>query len=650
MPMAKGARGLPPGEALWCLLRLKGHEGSLAAFREAHAPGGTAEAMASPLEQHGLQARTARLQREDLPYLHLPTLARHRDGSWLVLRERTRKGWTILGSEGPETLETGRLWEQLDGQVLDLSPGLPRSGNLWARLRLLMTSFRPVLAMVVAATVLIQLLGLITPALTAVVVNRALPDGAGSLLGLVAAGIVLMALGHAWIDYVRGCALLYFTQRMDLAAERGLLEHILSLPFPDLRLRPVGEWLQAFEGFAAARDLLAEKTLGVFLDGTLALVLLAAMAFLLPGPAAVVAGATLVMVAATVLAGRAQARLQALEVEVQVKEQGYLAEVLRGVATLKAAGTEGQALRRWRTLFRKGLALGLRRSRLALRTGTGVALLGQGVDAGLLVWGGLQVVRDQLGLGAFLAFLQLASAFNAALLGLAEIYLKLLVLGPQLAKASALLELPKPDAPGSLPPSAQPEAIAMKDVWFRYRSDGPWVLGGFNLELGPGGKATLDYPSGWGKSTILRLLSGLETPERGQVLIGGLPPGQARHKLLYLPQFVQLFGGSIHENLTVLSGGAPREALLRAAALTGLDTFIATLPMGYRTILPHGGGTLSGGQRQWVALTAAVASARGVLILDEPLANLDPIVAAGLQAVLESGAWTLVRAGHGSGR
>ncbi len=543
-------------------------------------------------------------------------------------------------------LDAAALEAALDGLTLDLSPGLPRTGSLWRRIAGLMGGFRGPLALGIAATVAIQLLGLVAPALTRVVMNRALPDGDGQLLVLVAAGTVLMALFHAWIAWVRGRALLFFSQRVGAAAERGFLEHILALPFPRLRGRSLGEWLQAFGAFASARDLLAEGTLGALLDGALALVLLAAMTWILPGAAATVALAALAAAAATLVSGRAQAWILERETEAAVAEQGFLSECLAGIATLKAAGAEDRALGRWARMNRRILALGLRRGRIGLGVGTALGGLGHGVDAALLIWGGLQVVRGSLDLGTFLAFLQLASAFTAAVLALSGTCLAFMALRPQLARASDVLSLEVPAPPPRQAPSPRPERLVMRDVWFRYAPDRPWILKGFDLEVAPGEKHRLAQPSGWGKTTLLRLLAGLEAPTRGEVLLGDRPPAAVPHALLYLPQFVEPFGGTILENLALLSGGAPPEALVRAAAASGFDTILAGLPMGLKTPLPHRGRSLSGGQRQWLALTAALGAGRGVLILDEPLANLDPAAAAALLGLLEAGPWTLVMAGH----
>jgi ATP-binding cassette subfamily B protein len=101
-------------------------------------------------------------------------------------------------------------------------------------------------------------------------------------------------------------------------------------------------------------------------------------------------------------------------------------------------------------------------------------------------------------------------------------------------------------------------------------------------------------------------------------------------QIAYLPQQAHLFAGSLLHNLRLLSG-ASLERIVQASVATGLAAFVATLPMKFETIVPAGGGNLSGGQRQWILLTAAVASERRLLLMDESLANLDRLTRARLR-------------------
>jgi len=120
----------------------------------------------------------------------------------------------------------------------------------------------------------------------------------------------------------------------------------------------------------------------------------------------------------------------------------------------------------------------------------------------------------------------------------------------------------------------------------------------------------------------LRLLAGLLPPSRGRVSIFGIDARSARHLVLYVPQHCNLLEASIGENLRLLSG-ASQDEIERVAELTGLSELLASLPMGVETPVAARGQNLSSGQRQLIILTAAFASDRPVLLLDESLSQID---------------------------
>jgi ATP-binding cassette, subfamily B, bacterial len=331
------------------------------------------------------------------------------------------------------------------------------------------------------------------------------------------------------------------------------------------------------------------------------------------------------MAGLAVLVSRAQVRQETMEVEAQAKERGYLTELIAGIGTVKAAGAERKGLHRWLERFQTELGFNLKRNRLGLWSEVGLTTLQQAMTVVLLVWGGNLALKGELRIGTLFAFMQLASGFLGAVFGVVNATLMLAVLRPQIAKTQEILEIEPEKRPlhmGVESPTLN-GPVVMEDVWFRYTPDGPWILKGYHLRVEEGEKFTLTGPSGFGKSTILRLLAGLYAPERGTISIAGHSPQATRHNILYLPQFVQLYGGSILENLRLLSGGAPPERLLAVSKQTGLHNFVAALPMNYNTVLPHGGKSLSGGQRQFVAMTAALASGRGLLLLDEATSGMD---------------------------
>ena len=489
-------------------------------------------------------------------------------------------------------------------------------------------------------------MALITPAITALIMDRALPDGARSLLGLVVAGMLLATVHQVWIGWIQERVLLLLATRLAVSAERGFLEHALRCPFPYLQARTLGELMLALGGFATARDLLPAKTVGVFLSGTMGFIYLAVMFAMLPGPTLAIILVTALLALLTVAVGRIEARLQARQVEASTREHSLLVELVVGIGTLKGAGAEGKALGRWRGRCRTVLGLEWTRGRVNLWSELGMGLVSQALAIGLFTYGGWHLLAGALKPGKLFAFLQLSTGFTSSFMAVVHTSLTLMILRPQLARAQEILSQEPDPLPRREPAAPVPVAALLEDVWFRYDASRPWVLQGYDLRVEPGEKLTLAGPSGFGKTTVLRLLAGLYVPDKGRVTVAGREPKDVRHNLLYLPQFVRIFGGSILDNLRIFSNGAPLEELLKAAGTTGLQTLVDTLPMGYQTLLPPGGRTLSGGQRQLIALTGALASGRPLMLLDEPLANLDARHAAPLQAILAEGPWTMVAANH----
>lgn len=183
-------------------------------------------------------------------------------------------------------------------------------------------------------------------------------------------------------------------------------------------------------------------------------------------------------------------------------------------------------------------------------------------------------------------------------------------------------------AQASLSPSATRGAIAVHDLSFRYPGSPLPLLSGIQFTVPKSSLTVLAGPSGCGKTTLLRLLAGLLTPESGHI---------ARATACsYVPQEPHLYNATLFENITLFQQGYDEASVHKALKALCLSEWTETLPQGLATPLGEGGQSLSQGQRKRLGLARALVQDRPLILLDEPTAALDERTAATIREVLLS--------------
>ncbi len=602
------------------------------------------------LDAQNVASTAARVRSADLRFVSTPALLQTENHSWLVLHRVRGSRLVLEGAGGVEEVPIAALPSGLARYAIQVLPDFPSEGNHWRRLIALLRRERGALVQMGIASLALMILALLPPQLTRLVVDRVLraTPRATSLLDILVIGVVLVTAFQLWAMWLRSKIVLYVKARTEMSLHGGFLAHLLRLPFAFLDRRTPGELMQSASALSAAQSLLLDRCATAVLDAAVSLAVFVVMVVMMPGPSIAVVAAAASIAFLSIVVSRRQAVLQNVETAAQVKQRDYLFELLYGAATVKAAGYENRGVREWSSRLREGMTISLRRQQTGLWFEVGAEVLRLAFMATVLAWGAQRVLAGSETTGTLLSFLQMAIVFVTGVANVGATYSAYVMLRPQLVFADEALAVQRV-ARRSGSPSNGRYAVVFDRVWFRYEGDTEWILRDLSLVVPRGETCWVQGPSGAGKSTILRLAAGLYTPQRGNVTVLGGEPDAASDRILYLPQLVRLYGGSIMENLRILSAHASRSHLLAAARASGLHEIVARMPMGYETALPPGGGALSGGERQLLAITAAMAADRDLLLLDESLSHLDNISRARIRECQYFAAKTVVYVSHEGG-
>ncbi|MCH9680288.1 MAG: peptidase domain-containing ABC transporter, partial [Deltaproteobacteria bacterium] len=492
----------------------------------------------------------------------------------------------------------------------------------------------------VLMSVLVQLLALALPLMTTLMVDRILPRRDFDLLLVLIAGLTMMVLFNFISSLVRANLLVQLRTLLDAKMTIGFLDHLIDLPYAFFQRRSAGDLIMRLGSNATVREILTSGAMSALLDGSLVSVYLVLIFWASPLMGAVVVALGVVQLSLYWATRRIQGELMAESLAVQAKRSSYEVEMLTGIETLKSMGAEYRAVDRWSNLFVDALNVSLRRGRLDALIQS--ILSGFGMAAPLIILGvGAKLVLDgDVSLGAMLGLSALGSGFLGPVGKLVGVTLQFQVLGSYLERIEDVMQTEPEQDPNDIQRAPRLSGHIRADgVTFRYSDAVPPAVVDVSVEIQPGQFVAVVGSSGAGKSTMAKLLVGLYRPQQGRVLydgndLSGLDLRSVREQLGVVTQRGELFGMSVRENISLGQPQMDLDQVVEAAKKAEIHEEIIALPMGYETILADGGASMSGGQRQRLALARALAGRPAVLLLDEATSSLDNVTEAAIQRSL----------------
>ena len=578
-----------------------------------------------------------------LPFSLPCTLLLKDNLSCVLLAIREEKAQVLFpGSSKPEEVFTealGRAYTgyavfplaanaTLPGRALPPAPA-DRKGWFWGTL----LYFLPIYRHSITASLVVNLIGLCAPIFTMTVYDRVLPNKSLDTLWILVIGMTTAYV----LDFILKTLRSFFVdeagKNADIVLASRIMRQFLSLRL-DAKEESNSHMANTIREFDTVRNFFGASTILALLDLPF-LFLFIGLIFYIGG---VLGFVTLAAIPVVLFIGMLLQKPMQKQAEQGFKQNmekhALLFETVGGLEAIKATLAEGKILYAWEQIVSRSADTNAHNKHMSSLSSSLTMIITQVVSLATIIFGVYLISDNALTMGGLIGCNMMAQRALAPLTQVAVLLTRLHTTRVSLDSLNKLMDLPNEgdavngEAGNLLPCVGLEPSLTFNNVSFTYPKSQIPAIAEVSFQIRPGEKVGIIGRMGSGKTTIGRLCTGLYKAQQGQVLFGGadvntLEMASLRRSVAYVPQDNYLFYGTVRENIAFGFPDASDAAILQAADLAGVTEFVKQHPMGFGLIVGERGMSLSGGQRQSIALARSLLLNPDILILDEPSSNMD---------------------------
>jgi ATP-binding cassette subfamily B protein RaxB len=588
-------------------------------------------------ERLGFGGRALRLELQHLRGLQTPAILHWDMAHYVVLKKATNNKIVIHDpGTGSRVFTLNEASKHFTGIALELTPGpiykpppvVPKLSfqTLFGSI----TGLRSFVLQLLALSLILELYSLASPFFMQLIVDDAVAMSDGDLILTLALGFGLLLLINTGAAVIRTRILACMNNSLAVQMGSGLFRHLLHLPLSYFEKRHIGDLVSRFGSTAPIRQVLTEGLVTAVIDSVTALLTVVMIFVYSPFLGFIALGA---LASYTLLRIGFFYKFKRMSLDLMVaraSEGTTFIESMRAIQAIKLFNREVERGSAW-----------LNRYTEMVCAETGIATIKQifqsanelifGIENIIIVYlGAHAVLAGHMSVGMLLAIISYKHQFVSKAAMLVEKAIEFRMLDLHLDRLA--------DIAGAEPESKAPlrhhrrssvrGEIEVCDLAFRYAADEPYIFQNVSFKVAAGEYVAITGPSGSGKTTLLKVMLGLLQPVRGEVLIDGIPlgalgAGAYRDALGAVMQDDNLLSGTIADNICFFDESNDIDQMERCARLAGIHDDIATMPMGYNSLIGDMGTCLSGGQRQRILLARALYRKPKILFMDEGTSHLD---------------------------